>query len=80
MPASHEGPESLEGLAFQLILQKLVSLERAMQGIPPLLQKIVTHLEAQTKQPEVLDVVVEAPSVPRKPRRPLLRWFLKEAR
>ena len=53
MPASHEGPDSLEGLAFQLILQKLVSLERAIQGIPPLLHKIVTHLEAQTKQPEV---------------------------
>jgi len=53
MPASHEGPDSLEGLAFQLILQKLVSLERAMQGIPPLLKKIVDHLEAQTQQPEV---------------------------
>ena len=48
----HES-ESLEGLAFQLILQKLVGLERSLQSIPPLLAKIVTHLEAQTQQPEV---------------------------
>jgi hypothetical protein len=48
----HE-PDSLEGLAFQLILHKLLGLERAIQGIPPLLQKIVTHLEVQTQQPEV---------------------------
>ena len=47
------GPDSLENLAFQLILQKLVSLERAMQSIPPLLTKIVDQLEAQTRQPEV---------------------------
>ena len=53
MPEPREDSESLEGLAFQLILQKLMSLERAMQGMPPLLQKIVTHLEAQTQQPEV---------------------------
>jgi hypothetical protein len=53
MPEPHEGPDSLEGLAFQLILQKLVGLERTMQGIPPLLAKIVSHLEAQTKQEEV---------------------------
>jgi hypothetical protein len=53
MPEPHEGPDSLEGMAFQLILQKLVGLERALQGIPPLLQKIVTHLEAQTQQPDV---------------------------
>src|SRR5207237_10582606 len=53
MAEPHEGPDGLEGLAFQLILQKLLSLERALQGIPPLLQKIVTHLEAQTQQPEV---------------------------
>ena len=53
MAEPHEGPDGLEGLAFQLILQKLLSLERALKGIPPLLQKIVTHLEAQTKQPEV---------------------------
>jgi hypothetical protein len=53
MAESQQGPESLEALAFQLILHKLVSLERAMQGIPPLLHKIVTHLEAQTQHPEV---------------------------
>jgi hypothetical protein len=53
MTEPREGPESLEGLALQLILHKLMSLERAMQGIPPLLHKIVTHLEAQTQQPEV---------------------------
>src|SRR5437870_12976436 len=53
MAEPHEGPDGLEGLAFQLILQKLMSLERAMQGIPPLLHKIVTHLEPQTQQPEV---------------------------
>ena len=53
MTEPREGPDSLEGLAFQLILQKLLSLERAMQGIPPLLGKIVAHLEAQTQQPDV---------------------------
>ena len=53
MAEPQHGPDSLEGLAFQLILQKLVGLERALQGIPPLLQKIVTHLEAQTQQSEV---------------------------
>jgi hypothetical protein len=53
MAEPHEGPDGLEGLAFQLILQKLLSLERAMQGIPPLLAKIVNHLEAQTQHPEV---------------------------
>ena len=53
MAEPQHGPDSLEGLAFQLILQKLVGLERAIQGIPPLLQKIVTHLEAQTQQSEV---------------------------
>jgi hypothetical protein len=53
MPEPREGPDGLEGLAFQLILQKLMSLERAMQGIPPLLKKIVDHLEAQTTQPDV---------------------------
>ncbi len=53
MAEPQHGPDSLEGLPFQLILQKLVGLERAIQGIPPLLQKIVTHLEAQTQQSEV---------------------------
>jgi len=89
-------------MAFQLLLQKMTSVEHTMQAIPPLLKKIIDQLEAQAKQPdvpvasyaqlypqlqegtpaqpEVLDVVAEAPSVPQKPRRPLLRWFLKEAR
>jgi hypothetical protein len=40
-------------MAFQLLLHKITSLERAMQGIPPLLKKIVDHLEAQTQQPDV---------------------------
>jgi hypothetical protein len=53
MAEPHEGPDGLEGLAFQLILHKLLTLERAMQGTVPLLQKIVAHLEAQTQQPEV---------------------------
>jgi hypothetical protein len=53
MPEPPDGPDSLEGLAFQLILQKLTTLERAMASMPPLLKKIIDHLEAQTKQPEV---------------------------
>jgi hypothetical protein len=40
-------------MAFQLILHKLTTLERAMQAMPPLLKKIVDQLEAQTTQPEV---------------------------
>jgi hypothetical protein len=43
----------MEAMAFQLLLHKVTSLERAMQGIPPLLKKIIDHLEAQTKQAEV---------------------------
>jgi hypothetical protein len=39
-------------MAFQIILQKLVIVERAMQAIPPLLKKIVDQLEAQSKQTE----------------------------
>ena len=53
MPEPHEGPDGLESMAFQLLLHKITSLERAMQGIPPLLKKIVDHLEAQTQQPDV---------------------------
>jgi hypothetical protein len=53
MAEPREGPDSLEGMAFQLVLHKLGSLERAIQAMPPLLKKIVDHLEAQTKQPEV---------------------------
>jgi hypothetical protein len=46
-------PDGIESMAFQLLLHKVTTLERAMQGIPPLLKKIIDHLEAQTKQPEV---------------------------
>ena len=53
MPEPHEGPDGLESMVFQLLLHKITSLERAMQGIPPLLKKIVDHLEAQTQQPDV---------------------------
>ena len=53
MPEPHEGPDSLEGMAFQLLLQKVTGLERAMQSIPPLLKKIIDQLEAQAKQPDV---------------------------
>ena len=45
-------PGVVEGMAFQIILQKLVIVERAMQAIPPLLKKIVDQLEAQSKQTE----------------------------
>ena len=53
MPEPWEGPDGLESMAFQLLLHKITNLERVMQGIPPLLHKIVTHLEAQTQHPEV---------------------------
>ena len=53
MPEPPEGPDSLEGMAFQLILHKLTTLERAMASMPPLLKKIVDQLEAQGTQPEV---------------------------
>jgi len=45
--------EGIEAMAFQLLLQKVVGLERSLQSIPPLLAKIIAHLEAQTAQPEV---------------------------
>jgi len=48
--SAHEG---IEAMAFQLLLQKVVGLERSLQSIPPLLAKIIAHLEAQTAQPEV---------------------------
>jgi hypothetical protein len=53
MAEPHEGPDSLESMAFQLLLQKVTALERAMQSIPPLLKKIIEQLEAQAKQPDV---------------------------
>jgi hypothetical protein len=55
-----DSPDSIETMAFQVLLQKMVGLEqhlggleRSMQSIPPLLAKIIAHLEAQTAQPEV---------------------------
>jgi hypothetical protein len=56
MPAEDkepDAPDALETIAFQLILQKLQTLEQAMKAMPPLLKKIVDQLEAQTKHPEV---------------------------
>jgi hypothetical protein len=40
-------------MALQLVLHKLTTLEHALQGIPPLLAKIIAHLEAQTQRPDV---------------------------
>src|SRR5262249_34213256 len=56
MPAPHEGPDSLEAMAFQLLLQKVTNLERAMASMPPLLKKIVEQLEAQAKPGEEVEV------------------------
>jgi len=53
MPEPHERPDGMEAMAFQLLLQKMTALEYAVQGLPPLLKKIIDHLEAQAKQPEV---------------------------
>jgi hypothetical protein len=51
---------SIETMAFQVLLQKVVGLEqhlggleRSMQSISALLAKIIAHLEAQSAQPEV---------------------------
>ena len=94
MADAPDGPDSLEGMAFQLILQKLGSLERAMQATVPLLKKIIDHLEAQTAQPDVevatyaqlypevaeADETAEAPAETEAPRRRrrLWHWFIKE--
>jgi len=53
MAEDRDGPDSIESMAFQLLLQKMTSLERAMESLPPLLKKIIDQLEAQTKQPDV---------------------------
>ena len=53
MAEPHGHADSTEAMAFQLLLQKITGLERAMQGIPPLLAKIIAHLEAQQAKPEV---------------------------
>jgi hypothetical protein len=53
MPEPQESPkESVESMAFQLLLQKVTGLENALRSMPPLLKKIIDHLEAQAKQPE----------------------------
>jgi hypothetical protein len=46
-------PDGIEAMAFQLLLHKVTTLEHAVQSLPPLLAKIIAHLEAQGKQPEV---------------------------
>jgi hypothetical protein len=53
MPSPQDGPDGLEAMAFQLLLHKVTSLERAMQAIPPLLTKIIAQLEAQAKPSDV---------------------------
>lgn len=60
MPEPSNDPRSIEALAFATLLQRMAGLEKrmesqehAMKSIPPLLKKIIDHLEAQTKQPEV---------------------------
>ena len=53
MAEAPQGPDGLESMAFQLLLQKVTSLEHAMHAIPPLLKKIIDQLEAQAKQPDV---------------------------
>jgi len=93
MAETPDGPDSLEGMAFQLILHKLGSLERAMQALPPLLAKIVDQLEAQTRHPEVPiatyaqlypdlptadGAAAQTPTANPAPRRRLWRWFMKE--
>ena len=35
------------------ILEKLAGIEQAMEGLVPLLEKIITQLETQTAQPKV---------------------------
>jgi len=86
-----EEREDKGAMAFTIILQKLVILERAMQAIPPLLKKIVDHLEAQGQQPgvdvaryEVLYPAITADETPTPPdvraadplpTRPPRRWW-----
>jgi hypothetical protein len=53
MNAPEPTPDRLEAMAFQLVLHKLMGVEQTMQGMLPLLQKIVNHLEAQNQRPEV---------------------------
>lgn len=53
MAASQDGEGSVEAKAFQLVLHKLEGLERGMASLPPLLKKMLDHLEAQSQHPEV---------------------------
>lgn len=53
MTEPHDVSSSAEALAFQVLLQKLIALEQAVSALPPLLKKIIDHLEAQSQQPEV---------------------------
>ena len=53
MAEAPKGPDGLETMAFQLLLHKVTSLEQAVHSLPPLLKKIIDHLEAQAKQPDV---------------------------
>jgi len=53
MDEAPKGPDGLEAMAFQLLLQKVTSLEQAVHRLPPLLKKIIDQLEAQATQPDV---------------------------
>ena len=53
MSEPHDGPDGTEAISFTTLLHKMIALEHAMKTIPPLLKKIIDHLEAQGKQPEV---------------------------
>lgn len=94
MPAPHDTPDGLEAMAFQLLLHKIARIEQAIQGIPPLLAKIVDHLEAQTQQPAAPTATyaqlypgvheaskaaeTPAPVLPRPTRRRWWRWLVRE--
>ena len=53
MADRHDSPDNVEGMAFQLLLQKVTGVEQAIQSMVPLLKKIIDHLEAQGKQEDV---------------------------
>jgi hypothetical protein len=62
MAAPDQHSASVELMAFQVVLQRLQTLEeafaaqeRALRSMPPLLKKIIDHLEAQATPP-ALDV------------------------
>jgi len=94
MPDGPDGPDNLEGIAFQLVLQKLGTLEQNTKSIVALLQKVITQLEVgQTETevpmasyaqlyPEIAEVEADAPAAdavaPAPPARPWYHWFLKK--